>query len=97
MTTILVVRFYVIHESPSKACPPSPVLFWLGVKVNSLALTLLVTQERLQELETVASMDHSPIISRHAVICNQVYSTKSFAFVPYSCTSATAEAQSLSH
>lgn len=42
-----------LQESPSKACPPSPVLTCLGVEVNSLALTLSVTRERLQELETL--------------------------------------------
>lgn len=42
-----------LQESPSKACLPSPVLTCLGVEVNSLALTLAVTPERLQELETL--------------------------------------------
>ena len=42
-----------LQESPSKACPPSPVLTCLGVEVKSLALTLSVTRERLQELETL--------------------------------------------
>ena len=41
------------QESPSKACPPSPVLTCLDVQVNSLALTLSVTPEQLQEIETL--------------------------------------------
>lgn len=42
-----------LQESSSKACPPSPILTCLGVEVNSLALTLSVTPERLHELETL--------------------------------------------
>ena len=42
-----------LQESPSKALPPSRVLTCLGVEVNSLALTLSVTPEWLQELETL--------------------------------------------
>ena len=42
-----------LQESPSKACPPSPVITCLGVEHNSLALTLSVTPEQLQELETL--------------------------------------------
>lgn len=42
-----------LQESPSKACPPSTVLTCLGVEVDSLNLTLSVTPERLQELETL--------------------------------------------
>ena len=42
-----------LQESPSKAWPPSPVLNCLGVEVNSLASTLSVTPEWLQELETL--------------------------------------------
>ena len=36
-----------LQECPLKASPPSPVLTCLGVEVNPLAITLLVTPERL--------------------------------------------------
>ena len=94
-----------LQESPSKACPPSPVLTCLGVEVNSLALTLAVTPERLQELETLLlqwTTRRSAMKSELQSLVGKLLfvtkcSTKSFVFVPHSCASATAEAQSLSH
>lgn len=99
----LLLRDLGLQESPSKACPSSPVITCLGVEVNSLALTLSVTPERLHELETLLlqwTTQRSATKSELQSLVGKLYqvcSPKSFVFVPYSCASATAEAQSLSH
>ena len=102
----LLLRDLGLQESSSKACPPSPVLTCLGVEVNFLALTLSVTPEQLQELETLllqwptqrsATKSKLQSLAGKLSFVAQVCSTKSFVFVLYSCTSVTAEAQSLSH
>ena len=39
-----------LQSSPNKDCPPSTAMVLLGIHLNTLAMTMLVTHERLQEL-----------------------------------------------
>lgn len=44
-----------LQESLSKACPPSTVMTCLGVRINTVDMTLSVTPERLDELVVLLS------------------------------------------
>ena len=49
------LREFGLDESPTKACPPSTVMTFLGVKFDTVSWTLEVTAERLQELRELTT------------------------------------------
>ena len=45
------LKFLGLEESIDKCCPPSPIMTCLGVELNTIALTLSVSPDRLSELD----------------------------------------------
>ena len=46
-----ILEFCVLEESVEKACPPATRMVFIGVLFDTETLTLLVTQERLEEIK----------------------------------------------
>ena len=45
------LKFLGLVESIDKCCPPSPIMTCLGVELNTIALTLSVSPDRLSKLD----------------------------------------------
>ena len=49
------LQFSGLKESMEKACPPSTQMVFIGVHLNSISLTLSITQERMNEIRILVS------------------------------------------
>lgn len=50
-----VLEFCGLEEAQEKACPPATKMVFIGVLFDTETLTLLVTQERLQEIKNLVN------------------------------------------
>ena len=63
-----VLRTVGLQVAPHKNCPPSQVMIWLGILVNSVDMTLSIPTEKLGEIqETVKIWDNRHLANRKQV------------------------------